>query len=128
MSKNLIEKGQLDKPLIIFNRTPKRATDLSKSLPTGKSTVASSVEDAVSKSDIIFTCVGDDAAVNEIIDAALKSGVEGKLFVDCSTIHPETTEGLAKRITAAGAEFGTFSPPIISLCLALFFLAVYPSL
>jgi 3-hydroxyisobutyrate dehydrogenase-like beta-hydroxyacid dehydrogenase len=105
MCKNLVEKGQLDKPLIIFNRTERRATDLSKSLPSGKSTVASSVEDAVSKSDIIFTCVGDDAAINETIDTALKGNAKGKLFVDCSTVHPDTTEGLAAKITAHGAEF-----------------------
>jgi len=105
MCKNIVEKGQLEKPLIIFNRTGKRATVLSQSLPSGKSTVASSVEEAVSKSDIIFTCVGDDAAINETIDAALKADVEGKLFVDCSTVHPETTKALEKKIIGAGAAF-----------------------
>jgi 3-hydroxyisobutyrate dehydrogenase-like beta-hydroxyacid dehydrogenase len=105
MCKNLVEKGQLDKPLIIFNRTQKRADDLSKTLPSGKSTVASTIDEAVSKADIIFTCVGDDLAINDTISTALKGNSKGKLFVDCSTVHPDTTEGLAKKITAAGAEF-----------------------
>lgn len=105
MCKNLVEKGQLDKPLVIYNRTQKRATDLSNALPSGKSTVSSSIGDAVSKSDIIFTCVGDDAAINDTIDAALQGNVKGKLFVDCSTVHPDTTEGLAKKLVGAGAEF-----------------------
>ncbi len=105
MCKNLVEKGQLDKPLIIFNRTQQRAVDLTNSLPASKSTVATSIEYLVSESDIIFTCVGDDAAINTTIDTALKSNIAGKLFVDCSTVHPETSEGLAKKITAAGAEF-----------------------
>lgn len=105
MCKNLVEKGNLDKPLIISNRTPKKAEDLSKSLPTGKSTAAASIDEVVSKSDIIFTCVGDDAAINETIDQALKGNAKGKLFVDCSTVHPDTTEALAKKITTAGAEF-----------------------
>lgn len=105
MCKNLVEKGQLSKPLIIFNRTEKRSQDLSASLPSGKSTVVLSIGEAVSKSDIIFTCVGDDAAINETIDTALGGDVKGKLFVDCSTIHPDTSEELAKKITAAGAEF-----------------------
>jgi 3-hydroxyisobutyrate dehydrogenase-like beta-hydroxyacid dehydrogenase len=105
MCKNLVEKGNLDKPLIIFNRTEKRATDLSKSLPSGKSTVASSIGEAVSKADIIFTCVGDDAAINDTVGAALRNSTKGKLFVDCSTVHPDTTEELAKKITDAGAEF-----------------------
>jgi 3-hydroxyisobutyrate dehydrogenase-like beta-hydroxyacid dehydrogenase len=105
MCKNLVEKGNLDKPLIIYNRTQKRATDLSESLPSGKSTVASSIDEAVSNADIIFTCVGDDAAINGTIDAALQGVVKGKLFVDCSTVHPDTSDALAKKITGAGAEF-----------------------
>jgi 3-hydroxyisobutyrate dehydrogenase-like beta-hydroxyacid dehydrogenase len=105
MCKNLVEKGHLDKPLIIFNRTQKRATDLSRSMASGKSTVASSIDEAISKADIIFTCVGDDAAINDTIDAALKGSTKGKLFVDCSTVHPDTTEGLAKKCKDAGAEF-----------------------
>jgi 3-hydroxyisobutyrate dehydrogenase-like beta-hydroxyacid dehydrogenase len=107
MCKNLVTRGQLDVPLIIFNRTTKRSVELCGSLPSGKSVVASSIDEAVSKSDIIFTCVGDDAAITKTIDTALKSNVKGKLFVDCSTVHPDTTEGLAQKITAAGAEFGT---------------------
>lgn len=105
MCKNLDQKGNLDKPLIIFNRTKKRAEDLSKILGAGKSTVASSIGETVSQADIIFTCVGDDKAINATIDEALKGSVKGKLFVDCSTIHPDTTEDLTKKITAAGAEF-----------------------
>ena len=104
MCKNLVEKGDLDKPLIIFNRTQKRATDLDAKLPSGKSVVASSLEEAVSKGDIIFTCLGDDAAIKDTIATAVKGNVKGKLFVDCSTVHPDTTNMLAKSIQAQGAE------------------------
>jgi len=105
MCKNIVEKGKLEKPLIIFNRTPKRSTDLAGFLGD-KVTVSQSIESAVSKSTIIFTCLGDDPAINSTIDIALASGdVKGKLFVDCSTVHPSTTDALAKKITAAGAEF-----------------------
>lgn len=104
MCKNLVEKGSLQKPLIIYNRTKQRATDLASKL-SDKVVVAGSVEDAVKQSDIIFTCLGDDPAVNATIDTALTQEVSGKLFVDCSTVHPETTNALAKRITDKGAEF-----------------------
>ena len=104
MCKNLVEKGDLDKPLIIFNRTRRRATDLSAKLPSGKSTIASSLEDAVSKADIIFTCLGDDAAIKDTIANAVKGDVNGKLFVDCSTVHPDTTNMLAKSIQGQRAE------------------------
>ncbi|KAF2091924.1 hypothetical protein K490DRAFT_70644 [Saccharata proteae CBS 121410] len=105
MCKNIVDKGQLAKPLIIFNRTKQRADDLSASFGHGKSTVASTVPEAVKDADIVFTCVGDDAAINETIDAALTGDVKGKLFVDCSTVHPETTEALAKKLNAKGAGF-----------------------
>lgn len=105
MCKNLVEKGPLDKPLILYNRTTKRSEDLSASLPSGKSVVSTSIRDLVSQADIIFTCVGDDKALNEAIDTALICQIENKLFVDCSTVHPETTEANQKKILQAGASF-----------------------
>jgi len=107
MCKNLVEKGNLSQPLIIYNRTQKRAEDLSAKLGSGKTKVASSIEEAVKPAEIIFTCVGDDAAIKDTIETALKigGGVKGKLFVDCSTVHPDTTNELAQRITGEGAQF-----------------------
>ncbi|KAI9718675.1 MAG: hypothetical protein M1828_006610 [Chrysothrix sp. TS-e1954] len=105
MCKNLVEKGNLSKPLIIFNRTQKRADDLSEKLGAGKTKVGSSVDDAVSRSDIIFTCLGDDSSINDVIATAMQSDVKGKLFVDCSTVHPDTTKTLNKIVTGKGARF-----------------------
>lgn len=104
MCKNLVEKGDLDKPLIIFNRTQQRAADLNSKLPSGKSTVVSSLEEAVLKADIIFTCLGDDAAIKDAMATAMQGIVNGKLFVECSTVHPDTTNMLAKSIHGKGAE------------------------
>jgi len=105
MVKNLAEKGNLSQPLIIYNRTQKRADDLCTSLDS-KVKVVSTIAEAVKPSDIIFTCVGDDAAMTDTINAALAAGVaKGKLFVDCSTIHPDTTNAISKQITTAGGHF-----------------------
>ena len=115
MCKNLVEKGNLEKPLIIFNRTQKRATDLNATLSSGKLSVASSLEEAISKGDIIFTCLGDDAAIRDTITTALKGSVKGKLFVDCSTVHPDTTDMLAKSIHGQGAKlvaYASFLSPV----------------
>jgi len=107
MSKNLVEKGNLSHPLILYNRTTKRAEELSAQLGTDKTKVAKSIEEAVKPAEIIFTCVGDDASIKDTIETALKTpgGVRGKLFCDCSTVHPDTTNELAKRITGEGAQF-----------------------
>lgn len=107
MCKNLVEKGNLSSPLIIFNRTEKRATDLRDSFPAGKILVLETIDAVISASDIIFTCVSNDAAIEGIISSALQTGhsLKHKLFVDCSTVHPKTTRALANMIKEVDAEF-----------------------
>lgn len=104
MCKNLIQKGSLSTPLLVHNRTLSRAETLTKDL--GHSTVSPSIADVVSKSDFIFICLGDDKAVQDAVNTAVQSGdVKGKLFVDCSTIHPDTTSMISKAVEAQGADF-----------------------
>lgn len=105
MCKNLIQKGSLPVPLLIHNRTISRAESLSNEF--GHSSVSPSIPDLVSKSDIIFICLGDDAAVQEAMNTAIQSSgnIQGKLFVDCSTIHPDTTSMLSRAVEAQGAAF-----------------------
>lgn len=91
---------------IIYNRTPARAEKLLSTLPSGKAKISTSIADAVKESDIILFCVSNDAAIEESVQAALAAPEsKGKLFVDCSTVHPDTTNKLAKTINDAGAEF-----------------------
>ncbi|KAK9240136.1 NAD binding domain of 6-phosphogluconate dehydrogenase-domain-containing protein [Lipomyces kononenkoae] len=104
MISNIVTKGNLDSPLIIWNRSTSKAEQFA----AGKNiTVASSIEDAVTKSDIIFSCVSNDEAITSVYDVALKvqGGVHGKVFSECSTIHPDTTRQLEKVTKEAGAEF-----------------------
>ncbi|EXJ80827.1 hypothetical protein A1O3_07111 [Capronia epimyces CBS 606.96] len=103
MCKNLVEKGNLSEPLIIYNRTAQRAQDLSAQI--GHSTVASSPVEAASKADIIFYCLGDDAAVLSTLGEILKTDVKGKVLVDCSTVHPDTTTQESKMIEEKGGSF-----------------------
>lgn len=105
MCKNLVQKGHLSSPLLIYNRSRSRAMDLSAQIGQSTVVVASSIEEAISKSDIIFLCLGDDAAVQDTFAIAVEGNVEGKLFVDCSTVHPDTTAEVAKSVEAQGAYF-----------------------
>ncbi|KAH7327889.1 6-phosphogluconate dehydrogenase NAD-binding protein [Stachybotrys elegans] len=117
MCKNIVEKGGLDSPLLLYNRSIQRAVDLSSTLPSGKTEVLDSLEAVAARADIIFTCLADDEAVRTTIDAILQGDVKGKLFVDCSTIHPETTEAIAKLVSTHGAEFvaaPVFGPPAMA--------------
>ena len=105
MVKNLVEKGNLSKPLLIYNRTKRRADDLSSDLGSGKTVVAGTIEEVVSEADIIFICLGDDKAITENVNTILAQDVKSKLLVDCSTVHPNTTNAIAKQVTNSGAHF-----------------------
>jgi 3-hydroxyisobutyrate dehydrogenase-like beta-hydroxyacid dehydrogenase len=105
MSKNIVEKANLDSPLLLYNRSTQRTVDFSKTLPKGKTEVIESIEDGVKKADVVLSCIANDDAVKELYAAILKADVKGKLFIESSTIHPETTEAIAKDVLAAGAEF-----------------------
>ena len=103
MATNLVKKGNLEKPIILWNRSYSRAADLSAEI--GHSEAVHSVEEAVAPSNIIWSCLSDQEAVLGIFDIILKGDVRGKLFLECSTITPPVTNELAKRVIDAGAEF-----------------------
>lgn len=105
MAKNLVEKGNLSQPLIVFNRTTKRAEDFVAARGSRKARAVSSLSDAVKDSDLIFICLGDDKAVQDAVTQITTLDVNGKVFVDCSTIHPDTTNTIAKNFTAKNAGF-----------------------
>jgi 3-hydroxyisobutyrate dehydrogenase-like beta-hydroxyacid dehydrogenase len=56
--------------------------------------------------DVIFTSVPDDAALRSVAsgpDGLLVDLTEGKVWVDMSTVSPQTSRELAKRVQARGA-------------------------
>ena len=103
MTKNLVLHGNLDKPLTLYNRTRNRAEEHSASI--GHSIVAATLEEAVSNADIIWSCLQDQEAVEATFDSILTMKIQGKLFVESSTITPERTNSIARQVLRAGAEF-----------------------
>jgi len=85
--------------------TAARTEELRDKLGADKIKVATSIAEAVSEADLIFICVSNDKAIKNTIESALQSDVEGKLFVDCSTVSPETTDSIALAVVGRGAEF-----------------------
>ncbi|KAH7327126.1 hypothetical protein BKA65DRAFT_554689 [Rhexocercosporidium sp. MPI-PUGE-AT-0058] len=64
------------------------------------------IQDVISKSDIIFSSVSDDFALDSIISEMLACGsLKGKIIVDTSTVHPDSSVGASKKLTEAGAVF-----------------------
>ncbi|KAL3424906.1 hypothetical protein PVAG01_04187 [Phlyctema vagabunda] len=103
MCKNLVAKGNLDSPLLIWNRTASKTEALVARVPNCE--VATSVVDAVTRADIIFSCLSDDKAVLQVFGEVLGLDLTGKTLISCSTITPETTQDVARRAKEKGAGF-----------------------
>ncbi|TEA21728.1 Glyoxylate/succinic semialdehyde reductase 1 [Colletotrichum sidae] len=89
-------------PLIYTNRTLSRG----ESLKELGAVPAKSVSEVAKKSSIIFSCLSNDAVLQDTATEIIKSGdITGKIYVDCSTVHPDTSAAVAKQITDAGGQF-----------------------
>ncbi|KAB8248680.1 hypothetical protein BDV35DRAFT_161387 [Aspergillus flavus] len=61
----------------------------------------------VQKSDIIFTMISTDDVLIDLLKkaASLKISLNGKVFADTSTLHPDTCEWAAKHLNDHSATF-----------------------
>ncbi|KAH8879680.1 hypothetical protein GQ53DRAFT_26268 [Thozetella sp. PMI_491] len=105
MVRNLVQKGNLSQPVLLYNRSKQRAIDLSVKLGSDKTEVVDTIADGVSKADVIFTCLSNDQVVEETLAEILKQDVQGKLIIDSSTIHPDSSQKNGEAAAAAGADF-----------------------
>ena len=98
MAQNLAKAGF---QVSVYNRSPDKAEPLrQQGVP-----VSPDVTTLVKDSDIIFTMVANDAAVQEVYDAVLGiDNIAGKLFIDMSTISKELTVNTAKALAEKGAS------------------------
>lgn len=83
--------------LSVYNRTPGKAT--------GFERISTSAEELVDASDIIFTMLTNDEAADNVYAAILNENIEGKLFVEMSTLSPAKSLSLAAAVRAKGASF-----------------------
>ncbi|CAK7198538.1 hypothetical protein SEUCBS139899_001201 [Sporothrix eucalyptigena] len=109
MAKNIVQKGNLDTPLAVYNRSKDRSTALVEEATAagGKVEVADSVAAGVAKAEIVWLMLSNDAVVESVADEILSTSdsLEGKLFIQSATIHPDATVRIAEKIEARGAQF-----------------------
>ena len=96
MAKNLEKAGF---PLTVYNRTAEKAHDFVEA-----SMVSSSISALIANSDVVFTMLTNDASVKAVYDEILSLDVQGKLFVDMSTISPQVSQANADALKAKGAR------------------------
>lgn len=121
IAKRLREVGH---DVIVWNRNPKRAEPL---VALG-AVAAATPADLASQAEAIITIVTDAAAIDAVYHGPgglLGGDVRGKLFIEMSTVQPETEIALARRVADAGAQFvecpvgGTVGPALQGKLLGL---------
>ncbi len=101
MGLNLMEQGH---DLAVWNRTAKKTREL---IGAGAA-ACDSPADLVAASDMVINIVIDDKAANAVYggrNGLLSGNIKGKLFVEMSTLLPQTTKALEKKIKAKGGAF-----------------------
>ena len=101
MARHLLDDGHT---VAVWNRTPQRAHELRDAGARAASTPAQAAADA----DVVFVCVTDGAAVEEVIFGAAgvaTGAAPGTTIVDHSTIHPQQSRDFARRLAALGIGF-----------------------
>jgi 2-hydroxy-3-oxopropionate reductase len=101
MARNLLKAGF---PLMVHNRSQAAVDEL----VAESATAAGSPKELAAQVDIVFTCLPDSPDVELVAlgaEGVIEAAHEGLIFVDHSTIKPET----ARRIASALAEKGVTS-------------------
>ncbi len=97
MAANLVKAGN---EVTVWNRTPGKTV--------AGATAANSPQDAARAAEVVWMCVSDTAAVEQVLFG--RHGVEnalapGMVVADSSTISPSATREFAARVRARGAEY-----------------------
>lgn len=68
---------------------------------------ATSIKSMVANTDIIFMSLSDDSALKSTLDSVVEAGdaLSGKLVVDTSTVHPDSSADAQARLAEKGAKF-----------------------
>ncbi|KAL5333265.1 hypothetical protein BJX70DRAFT_72462 [Aspergillus crustosus] len=102
LQKHLATKSSLN-PLLYSNRTLSRGDPL-KALGASSET---SFPKLVAQCGIIFTMVSNDAVLQSLISSVTESSqsLKDKIFVDCSTVHPQTVGLTVAKLKEKQADF-----------------------
>ncbi len=114
IAQRLIETGAV---VVVWNRTAEKC----EALRARGAKVAPSPAALAAQCDVIITILTDADAIAAVYrgqNGLLSAQVPGKLFIDMSTVRPQTEQALARDVAAAGAAFvecpvgGTVGPAL----------------
>ena len=96
MAKNLEKAGF---PLTVYNRSPAKTQGFAP-----QTTISKHIVDLLKHSDIIFTMLTNDQAVEAVYQEILSYPIDGKLFVDMSTISQSLSVEVGQKIQLKGGQ------------------------
>jgi len=101
--------ASLGHEMMVWNRTADKARSLG--FP-----VAATPGELAQRSEIVISILTDARAVDQVYGEMLKGDLKGKLFIEMSTVRPETQKALSKRVLSSGGKLvecpvgGTIGP------------------
>jgi 3-hydroxyisobutyrate dehydrogenase len=101
IAQRLLEVGH---SVTVWNRSPSKLT----AVTAAGAAVAATPMELASTNDAVITILTDAAAIDEVYNGAaglLANEVRGKLFIEMSTVRPQTQIALAQQVRAKGAAF-----------------------
>lgn len=103
MAANLARAGQR---VLAWKGTPGKP--LARSVAEAGALVVDSIEQAVERAEVIFTCLADVPDVEAVLLGAggvSTCALKGAIVVDMSAIGPRSTQHLARELKSAGLRF-----------------------
>jgi len=100
IAQRLIERGH---SVTVWNRTPEKA----KAAQAAGAQVATTPAELVQHSEVVITILTNAAAIEAVYhgpQGLLSGQVKGKLFIEMSTVRPDTERALAAKIALKGAQ------------------------
>ncbi|MDP3693527.1 NAD(P)-dependent oxidoreductase [Bradyrhizobium sp.] len=107
MTRRLLDAGH---DVTVWNRSPGKAADLA----AAGAKPAATPRDVAGTADIIFMCLTDAAAVEQVVfgpDGIASASGATKLVVDFSSIHPDAARAIAMRLKQANG-MGWIDAPV----------------
>ncbi len=101
IAQRLMEVGHR---VTVWNRSPGKV----KPVANAGAAIAATPAELASKAETIITILTDAAAIDAVYNGPsglLAGNVKGKLFIEMSTVSPETPVALAEKVRAKGAAF-----------------------
>ena len=101
--------ASLGHEMMVWNRTPDKAR--ATRLP-----VAASARELAERCELVISILTDAKAVEQVYREMLAGEVKGRLFVEMSTVRPETQKALSRKVLSSGAQMvecpvgGTIGP------------------